>query len=197
MGTRDRLLEAAIRLLHENGYARTTTRQIVDAADAHLPSVNYFFGSKEKLMDEAVEAALRRWTVEAIKAADAVDAAHPRERVRVGLTRFMATLQADRGCAVAAVEAFAQAERSDDLREQLAQAYREFRDMVARAASGDTAEVPSAELNDLASVLIALFDGLAIQWVLSADDTPGVDSIMGSLDLLAQLLHDRAPAENA
>lgn len=188
METRERLLEAAIQMLHERGYARTTTRQIVEAADAHLPAVNYFFGSKDNLMNEAVEQGLRRWAASTMVAVEAVDAAHPRERLRVSIERFFSTMTDDRRFAVAAIEAFAQAERNDELRSRLAEAYREFRVLVARAATGATAAQPPAEFHDLASVLIALFDGLALQWILSPDDVPDVDSILNSLDTLNELI---------
>ncbi len=188
METRERLLEAAIRMLSEHGYARTTTRQIVEAADAHLPSVNYFFGSKENLMNEAVAASLTRWTEGAIGVVEAVDAGHPRERLRVGLERCMMILAEDRHLAIAAIEAFAQAERNDELRQHLARAYEAFREQIARAATGGSTDSNSAEMINLASILIALFDGLALQWVLSPDGVPDADSLMSSLDLLAQLI---------
>ena len=193
METRERLLEATIALLRDRGYARITTRQIVEAADAHLPAVNYFFGSKERLMNEAVEEALRRWTRSTMDAVDAVDAGRPRERLRVGIERCLSTLATDRGSVVAAVEAFAQAERSDELRGSLAGLYDECRRMVAHAATGtsddDTEERPlTQDTIDLASVLIALLDGLAIQGLLAPDDVPGTDAILRSLDLLAALL---------
>ena len=44
-----RIMEAAESLFATNGYAATSIRDIVAAADANLAAVNYYFGSKEAL----------------------------------------------------------------------------------------------------------------------------------------------------
>jgi len=46
---RDRLLDAAEELFCEHGFERTSVRGIAAAADCNVASVNYYFGSKEKL----------------------------------------------------------------------------------------------------------------------------------------------------
>lgn len=58
--TRLRLLDAAVELFAEQGYRRTTVREIVDAAGANIAAVNYHFGGKEKLYHEAMDHARRR-----------------------------------------------------------------------------------------------------------------------------------------
>lgn len=199
MDTRERLLDAAIRLLEEKGYARTTTRQIVAAADSHLPAVNYYFGSKERLLEEAIVEALRRWAQTTMAVAEEPGPLDPAERLRRSIERFFATLEADRPYVVAALEAFAQAERSDALRARLAEAYQEFREVVAssveRAAAhpevppvSDTAErSPDPDVTGLASTLMALFDGLAIQWLLDPEGAPSAEQAVGSLAALGQV----------
>jgi TetR/AcrR family transcriptional regulator len=44
---RQRLLQAAIALFNQRGYAPTTVREIVDAAGVTKPALYYYFGSKE------------------------------------------------------------------------------------------------------------------------------------------------------
>lgn len=51
--TADRLLEAAIELLVEQGPAATTLRAITDRAGANVAAVGYHFGSKDALVTEA------------------------------------------------------------------------------------------------------------------------------------------------
>ncbi len=190
MDTRERLVEAAIELLVERGYARTTTRQIVAAADSHLPAVNYYFGSKERLLEEAVVEALRRWAQTTMAVADEPGPRDPGERLRRSIERFFATLEADRPYVVAALEAFAQAERSDALRERLAEAYQEFRDVVASSvdrAAGRAGGPAGPDVLGVSSLLIALFDGLAIQWLLAPERAPSPEQVIGSLAALAQV----------
>ncbi len=194
MDHRERLLEAAIGELQERGYARTTTRGIVAAADSHLPAVNYYFGSKETLLHEAIVEALRRWAETTMKTAGE-PAADPSERLARGIAQFLSTLEDDRPYVVAALEAFAQAERSEELRGRLAGAYADFRAIVARSVEREAgsashrelgvAAEPSAGPLALASVLIALFDGLAIQWLLDPEAAPDAEQVIGALGALA------------
>jgi len=53
--TRLRLLDSAVGLFAAQGYAATSVRQICDRAGANLASVNYHFGSKQRLYDEAFD----------------------------------------------------------------------------------------------------------------------------------------------
>lgn len=46
---RDRLLQAGLRLFAEQGYAKTSIRQIATAAGANVAAVSYYFGNKEGL----------------------------------------------------------------------------------------------------------------------------------------------------
>lgn len=52
----DELIDAAIQGVHTHGYARVTLSEIAELADSTAASVNYYFGSKEKL----IEATMRR-----------------------------------------------------------------------------------------------------------------------------------------
>ena len=50
--TRDRILDAAERLFAENGFADTSLRRITQEAGANLAAVNYYFQSKDILIQE-------------------------------------------------------------------------------------------------------------------------------------------------
>jgi AcrR family transcriptional regulator len=52
--TKQKIIEAAERLIAEQGYAATSLRQIIGEAGVNLASVHYHFGSKEELLDELV-----------------------------------------------------------------------------------------------------------------------------------------------
>ncbi|MBK6850620.1 MAG: CerR family C-terminal domain-containing protein [Burkholderiales bacterium] len=47
--SRERLLRAALRLFADQGYARTSTREIAEAAEANLAAISYYFGDKAGL----------------------------------------------------------------------------------------------------------------------------------------------------
>jgi AcrR family transcriptional regulator len=52
--TKERILDAAERLIGEQGYAATSLRQIIAEAGVNLAAVHYHFGSKEDLLDAVV-----------------------------------------------------------------------------------------------------------------------------------------------
>jgi TetR/AcrR family transcriptional regulator len=53
-GTREVILETAERLFAERGFAATSVRDIVGAADTSAPSLYHFFGSKENLLVDLI-----------------------------------------------------------------------------------------------------------------------------------------------
>lgn len=53
--SRQRILEAAVVLFAHQGFDRTGLRQLASEADVNLAMVNYFFGSKKKLLTEILD----------------------------------------------------------------------------------------------------------------------------------------------
>jgi hypothetical protein len=93
-------------------------------------------------------------------------------------------LNAPRPLFVAFVEAIAQAAHSDDLREQLAARYREARRGAAAtvlAILGPAANRLHGDPEIMASLVMALFDGLVLQWLLDPNETPRGEELMNAL----------------
>ncbi len=57
--TRDRLLDAALRIFADRGIASATLREITEEAGANVAAVNYYFRSKEELTRTVLESCLR------------------------------------------------------------------------------------------------------------------------------------------
>jgi AcrR family transcriptional regulator len=181
---RERLVEGALTCLQEKGYAHTTARDIAAASGANLASIGYHFGSKEGLLNEAVARTVEDWTERIGKAAFASPDASPLERIASSWVEMMGSFEQERPLLVSFLEAMAQAERSDDVRERMAELYRRLRDEVAdmvRAGLGDSANQPGVDPRAVASYLIAVGDGLVIQWLLDPDDTPDAERLIASL----------------
>jgi AcrR family transcriptional regulator len=62
--TRQRILDAAARLLRERGYAETTLEQISVLAELRAPTVYYYFKSREALIKEVVSSGAREGATE-------------------------------------------------------------------------------------------------------------------------------------
>jgi AcrR family transcriptional regulator len=192
---RDRLIQGAIECLQTKGFAHTTARDIAAAANANLASIGYHFGSKDALLNAAL--------IEVFKERDALIGARVRDGedasafglLHASFTAVRSVLEDYRPILVASIEAIAQAERSPELRRELAAYYRQARSGIAeamRAALGTEAD-RLTEPEVLAGVMVAAFDGLAIQWVIDPDTAPEPDQVVTALiEWVALVVADRS-----
>jgi len=189
-GHRERLLEAAVLCLQEKGYARTTSRDLVTASGTNLASIGYHFESKERLLNIAVGEAFQRWLKPLVALAADAGAATPLERLQSSLTGVMETIEENRSLVAACLEAFAQMARSEDLRAEMLATYDDFHRVIATTARDAFAEVgaPDVDADALAALIIALFDGLLVQWQLDPGRVPSAkrltDAAEGALAAL-------------
>jgi AcrR family transcriptional regulator len=176
MGHREDLLAGARRCLEERGYARTTARDLVAASGTNLASIGYHFGSKEALLNEAIAACFRDWAERVheltLASVDPAGLADPVAALSASYTAMLTSFAEYRGLAVAFVEALAQVERQPELRRQLAQAYDAGREQVVAMVTGVVAGLPAGQARALASLQIAVCDGLMVQWLLDPDACP-------------------------
>jgi AcrR family transcriptional regulator len=184
MSHREQLLEGAIECLRTKGYARTTARDIAAAADANLASIGYHFGSKEALLNEAITRTCDEWTTRLGQAAFAGDSESPLAQMGASWVAMLSSFDELRPVLIGLVEAVGQAAWSEDLRHELAAHYRTSREQVAsmvRASLGEEAENTGADPDVVASFLIAVCDGLVLQWLLDPDATPTGEQLTSSL----------------
>lgn len=192
-GHRERLLEAAIACLQEKGYARTTARDLVAASGTNLASIGYHFDSKEHLLDVAVGEAFQRWLKPLVALAAEPGPATPLERLQRSVAGVMDSLEENRALVAACLEAWAQTPRSEGLRAEMAASYDDFRSTIAATTWEAFAEIGATDVDAdaLAALIIALFDGLLVQWQLDPERVPGAERLtaaaQGALAALAEL----------
>jgi AcrR family transcriptional regulator len=181
VSAREQLLEGAIECLKTKGYARTTARDIAAASGANLASIGYHFGSKEGLLNAAIIQMYEEWTEQMGAAAFADPEASPLVQMANSWVAMLDAFEEQRPLMVAFVEAMAQAERSDDLRRQMATHLSESRQRVAQMVRSSLGEVEGVDAAVVASFLMAVSDGLVIQYLLSPDATPTGEELVTSL----------------
>jgi AcrR family transcriptional regulator len=179
--SREQLLRGAIECLQTRGYARTTARDIAAASGANLASIGYHFGSKEGLLNAAIIQMHEEWTEQMGAAAFADPDAPPLVQMTNSWVAMIDAFEEHRPLMVAFLEAMAQAERSDDLRRQMATHLSASRERVAQMVRSSLGEAPGVDPGVVASFLIAVSDGLVIQWLLSPDETPNGEELASSL----------------
>lgn len=181
---REQLLKGAMDCLKTKGYARTRARDIAAASGANLASIGYHYGSKEALLDEAVVRICEEWTERMRAAAFSREGATPLERMANSWIAMLNAFEKNRPLLVAFFGAAGQVGFSEDLRQRLAERYRDTRAAVGemvRASFAEGAEETGADPEVVASYLIAIFDGFALQSLLEPADAPSGEELVGSL----------------
>ena len=182
------LLEGAIACIQEKGYARTTARDIVAAASSHLPSINYYFGSKDALMDEALIEAARRWLVLLTGVAAEKSSPDPWVWLRAVGDELLRTSEENRPLLVAFLEARVQAERSEDLRRRLADEIENFRVSLNRLAEPLLPPETVADRSvseGFVGLLVALVDGFLPSYLLDPDRSAPWGDLLQAAQLTA------------
>jgi AcrR family transcriptional regulator len=181
--TRIRLLEAAVAVMAEGGWAAVTSRAVAERARANNALVHYYFGSVDALGRAAVMHAVEKEVegpVEAIlRAGDALTGVADAVRELV-----------DRGPGTAGqrvmVEAMTHGLRDGELRAETERQIRMFRDLLAaRLAENQAAGLlrPDADPRGLAVVFAALLDGLLMHVLID----PGTEAGEATAGLAALL----------
>jgi AcrR family transcriptional regulator len=190
--TKAALLEAAKELIRERGYAGTSVRELAAASGTNLAAVNYHFGSREKLLNQALLETFLEWTDQIVqedaKVTNRQPAAGPLEHLAAGARPLMQAFPERLPLFVIALEALLQAQRSPELREHLAVHYAEQRRRVGEmvtAAMGVAHAPPDRRLEVAASFMIAVTDGLMVQALLDPEAVPTGDELAAFYEGLA------------
>ncbi|NIY63234.1 TetR/AcrR family transcriptional regulator [Streptomyces malaysiensis] len=189
MGHREQLMAGAKRCLEERGFARTTSRDIAAAANAPLGTINYHYGSKERLLNAALLETLDEWS-EKVRSGSAEPAAGSGAGARVESmwARVVESETTDRPLLVASAEALAQAERSAEVRQQLAEAFEGARTTLAADLHGIEGAEDGEVARAVGSVHMALIAGLTQQWLVDPERAPSAREVATGLRRIAQAL---------
>jgi AcrR family transcriptional regulator len=197
---RDKLLDGALACLRERGYRNTTSRDIARAAGVNVASINYHFGSKDALLDDALGRCFSTWNQRVQEAFDQSAATTPYGQVRAVLHATVDSFEQIRPAVYACVESYAPALRSEVLRQRLAAGYADVRQNsvhLARAALADTDLEPPESLPAIVSVLMAVIDGLMIQWIADPSATPRSAEVLQALADIGAVVTTDAPVPGA
>jgi AcrR family transcriptional regulator len=178
---RRRLLTAALKLFSEQGYDGTSLEQVAAAAGFSKGAVYSNFASKDDLflalMDAKVQARINQ-------ARDVLTAPHdPAESAQLVGRRLTAALTDDRDWQLLFLDYVGRAVRDPAVRVQFVAHRRRVRQLIAEAArdllGGNEAAL---DANALATIILALSNGLAIERLTDPDAVPG--------DLLGRVLEN-------
>ncbi|GGK51132.1 TetR/AcrR family transcriptional regulator [Nocardia camponoti] len=164
MGTREDLLNAAKRCLADRGYARTTVRDIVAVSGTNLAAINYHFGTRDKLLQQAMLESSAAAVEQILDALPAPDPAHPAARLEAFWTKLIASFTADPALWHANAEALNEALHTPELRRELAAAQ--------SAARAGLAETFGNGNQSVGALLQTMIGGLLLQWLIDPENAP-------------------------
>jgi AcrR family transcriptional regulator len=181
MSHRDALLEGAKECLQTKGYARTTARDLVAASGTNLSSIGYHFGSKEALLAEAFDELFNEWTEQQVAAGQADPDANALQRMAASWRELLDSMPAREPVMLAFIESIGPSVRSPELRAKLAQHFEGSRNRVAEIVAQSLGENSEADPRVVASFLMAVADGLMIQFLVDPENTPTGEQLIEGL----------------
>ena len=182
--TRDRIVDAAYEVLAEKGYDATTFKEIARSAEAAQGLIHYYFGSKDRLLLEVLKEASERTREEMQRFVAALPEERPRRGMSV-LAQQKHRVSRQPEWYRLRYELFALGMRKPELLpsvgELLAKGRRGVGEVLVRLAGKEIADQEA-----LSAVMLACFDGLALQKLGDPDfDLDGayrvLDRMIGSV----------------
>ncbi len=170
---RDALLDAAKELLRESGREEITARDLVAASNTNLGSIGYHFGGKDALLDEAARLVFEEWAEAVTTAVHHEPETTPAESVTRSLERIIDDFDALRPSFVGFLGIAARSSRSPEVRAELAAHYDRQRQRVGRMVCEWLGpEADAAHANSVATLLMAVSDGLMLQSMIDPASMP-------------------------
>jgi AcrR family transcriptional regulator len=176
--TKTALLQAAKQLVGERGYARTSVRELAAAAGTNIAAVNYHFGSRERLLNQAVLEYFLEWA-DRVGEVDVDPDAEPLAQLAARTGPMIDGLAEAQPVFVVFLEALLQSTRSPELHGQLAEHYAEQRRRaMAAIAANKTGGALSPRFREVvASYILAVVDGFQLQAILDPAAVPTGDEL--------------------
>lgn len=197
------LVQAALRVVAERGVAAATTRAIVAEAGMSLASFHYAFTSRDELVGELINTAVEQEERTLAPAlAPEFEPVSMREAIRGGLEQYFLGVKADPQREKAMFELTHWAMRTPGMERLARRQYHRYYALAAAAltvASDKGGHDWSRPVTDVATLLVALTDGLTIGWLVNRDDTAAAAIMDFAADAVARLAHaeDKATAGGA
>ena len=158
------------------------------------------FGSKDALLDEAVAKVCAESVKRMGEAAFAGEADPPLDRMAASWVAMLEAFKQGDGVSGVYIDAACQSRWNPKLRQTMIAVHRRDRDAVAhmvREALGEEAAAAGADPRVVASFLIAVYDGFALQWLLDPDEAPTGEELLASLGAALTAALQNAAAEPA
>lgn len=167
MGNREDLLEGARKAILERGLAKVTARDIATAAGVSLAAIGYHFGSKDRLITEALTEGVGNGIGDRMEAAIREAGGDQPLPETIGDTwdDMVAILRDHREDMMLSLENLVRIARSAESGQYMARASEHAHDDLALALRETHPDLSPKQARALAKLLFTLFQGIAMLWL--------------------------------
>jgi AcrR family transcriptional regulator len=180
---REQLIDAALRLVAQKGYAAVTIRDIAVAADVSTGTVHYYFAGKDELLRDALREASRRFADRLDEATSGVT--DPRALLERHAAAATPRSAAEREAQRVWIAFWDRAQRDPQLRELQHRVYDAWRRRIADAVRAGRFPV---DADAWARRYVALIDGLALHVSLHPASVSADEMIVACADYVERTL---------
>jgi AcrR family transcriptional regulator len=163
---RDQIVEALFECLANKGHERVTVKDIAEQADLHYGVIHYYFKSKDDIVSAMADSIISKYgnlLLERIRPIDST-----REKLQVALDflvdEFIFNRRLNRVFYNLVQMAFERKAVRYAIRKQL----REYRGFIATEVEEGIVrgEITARDSQEIASMMVALVEGMALQWMI-------------------------------
>lgn len=190
--TRDRIIEAALETVREEGFAGTTARAIARRGDFNQALIFYYFGSVTALLLEAFRTTSEAQVAKYRAAATQVDSLSD----LVAIARRLHDEDIESGAVTAVTQLMAAAASDPEVGRAILDRFEEWIRMVEDALTRSIATNPIAGIvpaRQAAYAICAMFLGIELMSRLDPERSEA-DAVFDMMGTIAQLLQDVMPA---
>lgn len=192
---RNQMLHAAAELICERGFGETRIADVAKRANASSALVIYYFGTRDRLLVDALRYSEQNFYDSAEKMLTEVDSAHDRLSLLVRWTCVPENDGDVPGSWGLWFDLWAQAFRHPEVKQDREELDARWRDMIVSVitAGQATGEVRPVDARGFAITFSALLDGLSIQVALQDPELDPDTAYQIAMDYARQRLGLRAP----
>ncbi|WP_280361354.1 TetR family transcriptional regulator [Nocardia wallacei] len=190
MGNREDLLAGARKAILERGLAKVTARDIAAAAGVSLAAIGYHFGSKDRLVSEAITESIGTDLGDGIEAAirDAGEGRSLREAIEPTWNAMLDVIQKNHEQLLLSMENGIRVARSEELQAYLSEATEGAYADLGAVLREMHPELSAKEARAVAKLYFVLFQGYAMLALLA----PGGDLLHGEdVELAVRALREK------
>ncbi|WP_328387382.1 TetR/AcrR family transcriptional regulator [Nocardia sp. NBC_00416] len=189
MGNREALLAGARKALLERGLAKVTARDIAKAAGVSLAAIGYHFGSKDRLITEALAEATGQGLGDVFdnRLREAAEGRSLPESVAPTWNGMLDAIRAHKEDLLLSLENAVRVARSEDSQQFIAEAVDGGVNELAQILRAADPPLTAADAHAVAKLYFTLLQGMTLLWFMA----PAADLIDG--DDLARAVAALAP----